>query len=162
MRGIPGAYKRAMETLDALRRAGLMDIGIGFTMLRGNEDELLRVYDMALANDWEFASTIVHSSPIFFGNQHDKDPDLRRPSPHSKSWDAGKLKSGRPKDWFRAWFTGGVIDLARGQRRPVKCPALSRFFYLDPAGTVYTCHILDEACGPAGRRLRQPSGPASG
>ncbi|MBZ0271270.1 radical SAM protein [bacterium] len=147
LRGIKGGYKKAMETLDVLRRGGVRDLGVGFTLMRGNEDELIRVYDMALANDWEFASTVVHSSPIFFGEQKDMTPDPRKAVAAFEQLRERQLASGRPKDWFRAWFTDGVVDQVSGKPRRVNCTAFSRFFYLDPTGTVFTCHILDEPVG---------------
>ncbi|MCZ7583878.1 MAG: radical SAM protein [Deltaproteobacteria bacterium] len=147
LRGIKGAYKKCMETLDAMRRVGIRDLGVGFTLMRGNEDELIRVYDMALANRWEFASTVVHSSPIFFGEQQGMTPDPEKARAAFAELRKRQVKSRRPKDWFRAWFTDGVVDLVSGHQRRIDCTALERFFYLDPRGMVYTCHILDEPVG---------------
>ena len=90
---------------------------------------------------------IVHSSPIFFGEQEDMAPDPKKARAAFTELMRRQLKSGRPKDWFRAWFTEGVVDLVSDRRRTIKCPALSRFFYMDPTGMVFVCHILDEPVG---------------
>ncbi len=119
IRGIPGAYKRAMESLDALRRARVRDIGLGFTLMRGNEEELIRVHDLALRNRWQFTATYVHSSPIFFGEHGDLSPDPQKAADAFAELRRRQLRSRRPKDWFRAWFTDGLADRIAGRPRGV-------------------------------------------
>ncbi|MCB1154619.1 MAG: radical SAM protein [Deltaproteobacteria bacterium] len=147
VRGIPGAYKKAMETLDMLRREGVEDIGVGFTLMKGNEDEMIPVFDMAVANGWQFTSTVVHSSPIFFGDQRDNRPDPDKAREAFRELERRQLRSVRPKDWFRAYFTDGVVDKLSGRPRRIQCTAVARFFYMDPTGKVYTCHILEDELG---------------
>jgi MoaA/NifB/PqqE/SkfB family radical SAM enzyme len=147
VRGIKGGYKKCMESLDALRRMGVKDLGIGFTLMKGNEDELIPAYEMAMANRWQFTSTVVHSSPIFFGEQSDNAPDPEKAATAYRELRRRQLKSAIPKNWFRAYFTDGVVDDVTGKRRRIDCTALSRFFYLDPTGKVFTCHVLDWSVG---------------
>ncbi len=147
IRGIPGGYKKCMETLDALRRMGVRDLGIGYTLMKGNEDEMIPAYDMAMANGWQFTSTVVHSSPIFFGEQSDNTPDADKAARAFRELQRRQIRSAKPKNWFRSYFTEGVVDDVTGKRRRIDCTALSRFFYLDPTGKVYTCHVLDWSVG---------------
>jgi MoaA/NifB/PqqE/SkfB family radical SAM enzyme len=52
-----------------------------------------------------------------------------------------------PKDWFRAYFISGLRDVVSGDPRPIVCSAGSDFFYMDPAGDIYPCHILNLKMG---------------
>jgi MoaA/NifB/PqqE/SkfB family radical SAM enzyme len=147
VRGIDGAYDKAWESLDALRAAGITDLGIGFTMMRGNEEQMLPLFEKATAQRLQFTSTIVHSSPIFFGEQDTSAPDPEKAAAAYEKLRRRQLQSWRPKDWFRAYFTAGVRDMARGEHRPIVCEGGTSFFYLDPYGMVYPCHIKDWPLG---------------
>ena len=147
VRGIPGAFEKAIATLKGLKKIGVKDLGIGFTLTRGNEDQLMEVYRLSLDMGVQFTSTLAHSSPIFFGDQKDMAPDPEKAVKAYSDLMKAQLKSGHPKDWFRAYFTEGVIDLVHGRRRLQTCPALDTFFFLDPKGRVFPCHILDKPLG---------------
>lgn len=147
IRGIPGAHEHAWETLAAARRGGLRDLGIGFTMVAGNEEEMLPVYERAMALGYEFTGTVVHSSPIFFGEHDAQEPDREKAGAAYEELRRRQLRSWKPKNWFRAYFTGGLRDLVRGAARPIQCEAGTAFFYLDPYGTVFPCHLRDWPLG---------------
>jgi len=141
IRGVPGAFDKAWASLAALRRAGVKDLGIGFTMLRGNEDELLPLYELAKKKGLQFTSTVAHSSAMFFGEQNDSFPEPAKAAAVYGELRRRQLQSWRIKDWFRAYFTAGVVDLVSGHPRKIKCPAGRDFFYLDPFGIAFPCHI---------------------
>lgn len=147
IRGIPGAHERAWESLTAARRGGLRDLGIGFTMVAGNEAEMLPLYDRAMAAGYEFTGTVVHSSPIFFGEHDALAPDRDNASEAYEGLRRRQLDSWKPKNWFRAYFTGGLRDLVRGKARPIQCAAGTAFFYLDPYGIAFPCHLRDWPLG---------------
>ncbi len=147
IRGIPGALDKAWASLDALRAAGIADLGVGFTMVKGNEDELLPLYDKAHHEGLQFTSTIAHSSPIFFGDQDDSLPDLAAAERVYRELRGRQLHSWQVKNWFRAYFTAGLIDMLAGRPRKIACPAGRDFFYLDPYGIAFPCHIKDWPLG---------------
>jgi MoaA/NifB/PqqE/SkfB family radical SAM enzyme len=147
IRGVPGASDKAWASLDALRGAGISDLGIGFTMVGGNEDELLPLFDKALKMGLQFTSTVAHSSPIFFGDHDEQAPDATKAAAVYEELRKRQLRSWRPKNWFRAYFTAGIRDMVRGQGRPIRCRAGRAFFYLDPYGAAYPCHIRDWPLG---------------
>ncbi len=147
IRGIPGAYEKALKSLEVLRRGGIRDLGVGFTMIRGNEKEMIPVFELACRNRWQFTSTVVHSSPIFFGDHSDIAPDRAPALEAFGELRRRQMASYIPKNWFRSYFTDGLCDMLDGKPRPIQCRALSEFFYLDPAGMVFPCHIMDEPVG---------------
>lgn len=147
VRGVPGAFDKAWASLETLRSAGLRDLGIGFTMVGGNEDQLLPLYDRAAALGLQFTSTVAHSSPIFFGDQNTSAPDREKAAAAYEALRRRQLRTWKPKNWFRAYFTAGLRDMILGKPRPVICEGGTAFFFLDPYGTVFPCHIKDWPLG---------------
>lgn len=141
LRGIPGAYDKAWAGLAALRDAGLTDLGVGFTMMAGNEDHLLPIQEQAAKLGLQFTSTVVHSSPIFFGEQGDQSPNPARAGEVYEQLRRRQLRSWRPKNWFRAYFTAGLRERLAGRPRALRCEGGTSFFFLDPTGVVFPCHI---------------------
>jgi MoaA/NifB/PqqE/SkfB family radical SAM enzyme len=147
IRGVPGAFDKAWASVEALREAGIRDLGIAYTMTAGNEDELLPLYERARRLGLDFTYAVVHSSALFFGEHHGESPDRDQAVRGWAELRRRQLRSRRVKDWFRAYFTAGLVDLARGQPRNIACPAYRDFFYLDPYGTAYPCHVKDWPLG---------------
>ena len=147
IRGVKAGYDRALTTLKELIDQGVKDLGIGFTLMRANENEMMDVYELSRELKIQFTATIAHSSPIFFGDQKDQSPDPQKAADAFARLKTNQLNSLHPKDWFRAYFTDGLIDLLKASKRRIECPALSSFFFMNPQGVVFPCHILDEPVG---------------
>lgn len=147
VRGVEGAYEKALDSIAVLKEAGVKDLGIGFTLLRKNQSEMIKVFELSKKLGLQFTSTIAHSSPIFFGDQKDQEPDRKIAAKNYIKVMNRQLSSYQPKDWFRAYFTEGIIDMVNKKPRKIQCPALSEFFYLSPSGDVFPCHLLDEPLG---------------
>jgi radical SAM protein with 4Fe4S-binding SPASM domain len=149
LRGTPGAFARAVESLEALQGAGVRDLGIGTTIVEENLADVGQVYRLAEARGVEFSLTLVTGSEIYFG------PDKAGLRPRSVDGlgDAlagiihGEYRHRRPKRWFRAWFGEQLVRYATEDRRTLPCDAARGFFYLDPAGDVYGCHLLPHRLG---------------
>ena len=108
---------------------------------------MMQVFDLAKKRSIQFTATVAHSSPIFFGDQSAQQPDPEAAIEAFRELLERQLASPHPKDWFRAYFTEGLIDLLANKQRRVDCPAFAGFFFLDPQGRVFPCHILDEPIG---------------
>ncbi|MGD8793082.1 MAG: radical SAM protein [Anaerolineae bacterium] len=149
LRGTPGAFDRAMTSLEILQRAGIRDLGIGTTIVEDNLAEVGQVYRLAQARGVEFSLTLVTGSEIYFG------PDKTGLRPQNGE-ELGiyladviqdEYRHRRPKRWFRAWFEEALVHYATGGRRALPCDAGRGFFYLDPGGDVYGCHLLSHRLG---------------
>lgn len=147
IRGVDGAYEKAIYAIEKFKKIGIRDVGIGFTMSRGNEEQMDQVYALSRKLGIQFTSTVAHSSPIFFGDQNDVSPDPEKAAKTFTTLKNRQLASLHPKNWFRAYFTDGVLDTLAKNPRRVNCPALVDFFFLDPGGRVYPCHVLDAPIG---------------
>ncbi|MEJ2211428.1 MAG: radical SAM protein [Anaerolineae bacterium] len=149
LRGVPGAFARALRSLEGLREAGVQDLGIGMTLLAANVAQVGQVYRLAEALGVEFSVTLVSDSPIYFGAgkarlRPEVGNELSRQL-HRLAWN--EYRHSRPKHWFRAWFEERLADYARHGQRPLACDAGRGFFYLDPEGSVFCCHLLPHRLG---------------
>lgn len=147
IRGVPGAYKRSMETLRRLSALGVSDLGISSTASKGNCDQLVPLLEMAYEEGLEFVSSVTHSSSIYFGRQESLIPSEEECLPGLKEIMRRQLRSWRPKEWYRAYMTSGMMDYVAGLPRRFPCTAIDDFFYLDPTGVVYPCNMRDDVMG---------------
>ena len=147
IRGIDGAFERARESIEVTRKHGVGDVGICATMTRHNAGKISEIYEFAQREDLQFTFTVAHSSEMFFGNK-----DSEQPSAEIACEDIDRVKgrlfaSHHIKDWFKAYFVDGLADVLKGRPRPIECRAGLDFFYLDPEGRVYPCHLWDREMG---------------
>jgi MoaA/NifB/PqqE/SkfB family radical SAM enzyme len=147
IRGVEGAYGKALETLKAARSAGIRDLGVCATMGRANAGLIREVQQVARSQRVHFTFTVVHSSPVFFGEKSDQQPPTDAALADMMAVRDRMFGSGRPKDWFKAYFVEGMMDVVRGRPRPLTCRAGTDFFYLDAEGNVYPCHLWDRPMG---------------
>lgn len=143
IRGIPNGFSFIMKTLAALRDVGVKDLGISFTLLEQNMDELPLVQNLADKEGLQFSLTVATGSSIYFG----KDKGKLRPANTKKRT---RVMEGAalfhyqhydPKEMARGWFVKRMIDYLATGKRAFLCDAGSGFFYMDSFGNVYTCHL---------------------
>lgn len=147
IRGIDGAFDKAMRSLAVARERGVSDLGVCATMTRHNAGRVREVQAFAEREGIQFTFTVAHSSEMFFGNK-----DSEKPTAETACEDIDEIKgrlyaSHSIKDWFRAYFVEGLKDVLMGRPRPIECRAGLDFFYLDPEGKVYPCHLWDREMG---------------
>jgi len=147
VRGVKGSFKLAMETLDRLVALGLKNLGISTTISDETAGSLRRLKEIAEERGIEFVAGLVHSSPIYFGHHEDKLPAGDGLEEALLWLRHRELSSRRIKDWFRAYFTDGMIDQLRNRRRRIACRAGRYFFFMAPNGDVYPCNMLPEKLG---------------
>ena len=146
IRGVKGAFKKAMETLQGLKALDIKDLGIAVTVSDKNAKDLVALYRFAKENGVELATAILHNAYYF----HKIDNIIVNKDQVQiglQGLIAEFLKSSRPKDWFRAYFTQGLIDHMNGQQRSMKCSMGTDSFFIDPIGNVRPCNVLNHAFG---------------
>jgi len=141
VRGIPGAYDRAMETVERLRDIGVADLGLAATATDTNVGDVTRVRDRTKELGLKFSVTAAHSSPIFFGDHAVERPHSAESVGEMVAIMREHLRSWRPLDWAKAYYVRGLIEYIRGRPRRLPCRAGTDFFFLDPWGDVYPCNI---------------------
>jgi MoaA/NifB/PqqE/SkfB family radical SAM enzyme len=148
IRGAPQAFEKANKTIKALKKLKVKDLGIIFTLTKLNQNEMPRILDFCKKEKLNFSLNLVHESPIYFGV---KKMNLR-PRPAEISGRLEKtawffIPSFNPKNWAKAWFYRGLVSYTQTGKRPIKCGAGENFFYLDPFGDVYLCHLKNWKIG---------------
>jgi MoaA/NifB/PqqE/SkfB family radical SAM enzyme len=149
LRGVPGAYERALATVRGLQAAGFRNLRLAFTATRENADCLGRIYALARELGVEFTCALQHGSEHYF----------HAPAPETLLIDAamapairGELRSLSPKRWARAYFMDGLCRFAAGRGRPLPCRAGRDFFFMDPSGDVFTCNAAPLHMGNLNRQ----------
>lgn len=148
LRGIEGGFDRGLRTLLRLQGLGVKDLGFGITVSGRNADDLPDLYHLALRLNMEFATAVVHNSAYF----HKTDNRLEKPEAVARAFEdlaREMLRTGRLKNWYRAYFNRALADHVRGKPRPLPCGAGTDLFFLDPWGEVRPCNGA-EADGPLG------------
>ena len=147
IRGVEGAYQKAMATLMRLQELGFKNVRIGFTAMNDNVHEMKAVYDLACLMGFQFTTSVAQNSEIYFStdeNQAVPDEALEGALGYVMQ---KELASAHPKRWLRAYFESGSLLFNREQRRLLPCKAGLEFFYLAPEGLVYPCLSIPEQMG---------------
>ncbi len=147
IRGIDGAFERALTTIKGLREDGMANLRLAFTIVDENVKDYYDVYKLSRRLGLEFTSAVAQGSDHYFqgtGLRPAARNDLRQQLGRVAS---EELVTYSPKRWARAYFNRGLNRFAGGGGRPLSCRAADDFFFLSPAGTIYACNVLDLPLG---------------
>ncbi len=143
IRGIPEGFDRGLRTLLTLRRIGVKDIGFAMTVQDMNCKDLLPLYELSNALNYEFATATLHNSHYF----HKLDNRIENKEMVCGEFSkliAELLKSNSVKKWFRAYLNYGLMNYIYGGKRFLKCEMGSESCFLDPWGDILPCNGMDE------------------
>ena len=143
IRGLPDGFRRALDTLSALKAMGIRDIGMAMTVQDANARDLMPLYRLAEELGLEFATAAVHNS-FYFVQKNNCIHEKRRAARQFEELINAQLKSRHPKSWFRAYFNHGLINYIYGQKRLLPCDMSFDTFFLDPYGDVMPCNGTEE------------------
>lgn len=147
IRGVKGAFDKAVTLLEELKEDGMTNLRIAFTIVDENVSDYFEVYQLSLRLGIEFTSAVAQGSDHYFqstGMQPAAEADIRE---QLDKVAASELSTNSPKRWARAYFNQGLYLYATGSGRPLACKAADDFFFLSPAGTIYTCNVMDLPLG---------------
>ena len=147
IRGIPGNFDRCMEVIKYCKQIGVRDLGVGTTVSKLNESNFLQVKTLADSLGVQFTCTVAHSSPIYFGATEAIVPNAEAVVPQLRSIQNSYFKSSKPKNWFRAYFTEGVIKYVEGTPKHIQCKAGQVFVFVKANGDIFPCNLLDKKMG---------------
>lgn len=142
IRGIPDGYTKTQKTLEKLRDMGMKDIGFAMTVQDLNYQDLTALYRMACELGYEFATAATHNSHYFnkWDNEiKNKEEVIKELHELIRLF----LKSGRVKDWGRAYFNYGLVNYIKCNRRLLPCEMGKDGFFVDPYGYVLACNGMD-------------------
>lgn len=133
-------YDKAIESLEALKKLGVVDLGISFTLQEKNVDQLLDMYKLAIDKGVDFGVGVIHNS--FYFSKDDnviKNEDVMKNA--LKNLVRLQIKSKRKKDWARAFFNDMSINYIEGEPMPVKCDAGISSFTIECNGNILPCNM---------------------
>lgn len=140
IRGENIGFDRKMKTMKRLIEAGGKDLGFATTFQDENCDQLLDLYHLCDSFAGEMATSALHNGFQF--HKIDNQPANRvRMARAVQPLIVEMLKSGHPKNWFRAYLHLGLMKKILGQPRMIPCTAGRDFLFVDPWGQVYACNV---------------------
>ena len=148
VRGVDGAYERAVDTVQRLKSLGMSNLRVAFTLMGVNTLDLGRVYD--LSREWgvQFTCAAAHASEHYFGGRRDAfSMEMALVREQVRRVAAAELRSFNPKRWARAYFLAGLYRYAKGDKRALPCYAAEDFFFMGPNGDVYACNVRSNLMG---------------
>ena len=147
IRNVKGCFERVTGTVRKLKEAGIKDLGLACTGSKDNPGALAGVKKLAEELGVDYVCSVVHSSELYFGDQEDMVPRDETTRNDLITISRNQLRSTRPKDWFRAYYTDGIIDYIDGKPRREPCTAAVQHIHVDHRGIVYPCNILNRPLG---------------
>ena len=149
IRGIPNGFAKCEQTLEICRAAGVRDLGIGFTLLEQNLEDMEPLYRWAAGRGLQMSITIALDSTIYFGT--DKE-GMRPRDSHALRAAFSRVIDAQYRRWnlkenFRGWFNRTLLEYHEDGKRRFRCDGGSGFFYMDSFANIYLCHILDVRIG---------------
>lgn len=147
VRGVPGNFKQCIEVMKYCKNIGVKDLGVGTTISNLNGSTFSQVKDLADSLEAQFTCTVAHSSPILFGANEAIAPEPKTAIQQLRQIQRSYLKSSVPKNWFRGYFTEGVIEYVKGRSKPIQCKAGQVFVFIKANGDIYPCNLLDIKMG---------------
>ena len=146
IRGVENAHLRSIDTLKGLKALGIKDLGIAVTISDQNADELVPLFRLACEYHVELATAILHNA-FYFHKIDNAIHDHEKVEAGIRGLMKEYLRSSQPKDWFRAYFTRGLLDHIHCKVRVLKCTMATDSFFIDPYGFVRPCNVMDFTFG---------------
>ena len=142
IRGI-NIYDKAIQTIIGLKKLGVKDVGILFTLQDENYSDLLSVYHKSLELNVRFGCTIVHNS-FYFSKDDNEIVEKNHLKEQMQLLVEEQLCSKRKNDWAKAFMNHYNISYKDGKTLPIKCDAGVTSFYIDAMGNVLPCNMTPE------------------
>jgi MoaA/NifB/PqqE/SkfB family radical SAM enzyme len=140
IRGIPGGFDRAIQTVRGLKALGVKKLRLAFTAADYNYQELQKVYQLSLELGVEMTLAAVHSSDNYFGKENQINANEQIAA--QLDWLIAKeLSSWNPKRWLRAYFTHGLQHFVLKGLRILPDYSGELNCFIDPKGDIYPCDV---------------------
>ncbi len=158
VRGIPGGYRRQMETFRRLRELKGAEVVLGMTLSKLNAHHREAAFAAAQREvpGLEYRDlhvNIVHESDHYLGNTElglrDYSDETRQRLIHETKIHA-RLRARlpvHPVDYLERAYLSRVEDYLRTGVTPMRCHALRASCFVDSWGTVFPCTIYDRPLG---------------
>jgi len=146
LRGVVGAFDRAVETWQRLRAVPGVQVVAGLTLQPGNVGQWRRIADALCAAlpGFELAdlhANVLHRSPHYFGNLEAATPDGAALVADLRGIAAAKGARRDPVQLIERAYLALLPGYLQTGRSPLPCRSAELSAFVDPAGTVFACTI---------------------
>ncbi len=154
IRGVPGGYRRQIETFKRLRALPGVRTFLGMTLSRDNVGQLDRTIEAVRTDVSDLSADDVHLNVMqlsdhYYSNQDTEDlvPDrgavLAELARYRKRRGGGRS----PAAWLENRYLGHLEEFLETGKTPIRCHSLRSSVFIDPWGTVFPCITWDESIG---------------
>lgn len=151
IRGIPGIWKRCMETFRALR-AARVPVVFGMTLTEHNHDQYLETVaavqqEIPGIHHRDFHVNLAQISDLYYGNRGLISPPMPLILKSVQQIHALRGFSLHPINWLERQFLHHAQAYVETGKSPMMCEALSSSVVLGTRGDLYPCIIFDKSVG---------------
>lgn len=147
VRGIPNAFKLVEDTIKGLKKENFKNIGVGYTFIKGNEDEYSKVFDYAEKNGLNFGATIAHNADNYFSIENNQKVNADKVKAQTDYFINKKIKSFKKNELGKSYYMHGIAHYAKTGKALVECDAMRGSFFMDPFANIFPCNILSVSAG---------------
>ncbi len=147
LRGFPGGFSLAIETIRLLKELGIKNLKIAFTLGDKNINQLKRVYRLSRQLGIEFSLAVLHNSPHYFQKEDNQIKNLARMKKELNWLIKEELKGLSLKKWLRAYFAWGMIGFLENRERVLQDYSGLSSLFIDPFGYIYPSDIWNLKIG---------------
>jgi len=154
LRGIPGNWKRAIETYKKLKkiRSDRFDVYFGMTISRHNATFIEETYESIKKEIPSLKRTdihfnIAHYSSHFYGNVNQDVSFSSDPVGELIAYNKKKGLTVTKISWIEYLYQRSISKYLKEKKTPLPCRALSSSIFLDPYGNIYPCSMWNAPLG---------------
>lgn len=143
IRGEKDGFETKLRGIRMLKEAGGTDLGFAIVIQDENADQLVSVYELANEENLELSTSTLHNAWQFYKNDN-YFYDRRKVAHEVERLITAMLRTGKVKNWFRAYLNLGLIEKILGHDRLIPCTAARDFAFIDPWADVWACNVRSD------------------
>jgi len=147
LRGFPGGFSLALETIRLLKELGIKNIKIAFTLGNQNINQLKRIYQLSNELNIEFSLAAYHNSSHYFKKEDNEIIDIANLKKEINWLIKQELKSFSLKKWARAYFAFGLFNFLKNKKRILPDYSGINSLFIDPFGNIYPSDVWNLKLG---------------
>lgn len=146
VRGVPGGFKKSVDTIEELKKIGVKKLRISFTLGDYNIDQLRLVYLLSQKIGVEMSLTLVHSGTQYFNTQNFV--SKKEKMAEALEWLIKKeLDTWNIKKWLRAYYAYGMKNFILIKQRILPDYSGKFGIFIDPNGNIFPSDVSEQNLG---------------
>lgn len=147
LRGIKGNYKSVIKQVEYLKSIGVSNIGISSTFSDSNINQAMAIYALSRELKVEFTFMVVGNSEIYYKKEDNNIINVGKVKEVLKEIIKQEIRTFKIAGFGKAVYLSELIEFVAGNIKTIRCPAGSKFFFMNPEGTIYVCNMVNLKMG---------------